>query len=546
MGNILTDHVRRKYESANIVVRTKAPAVFVVLLFIVALTPISVVTNILDGDFAFAIILLALVIAIALSLFMLLRGRFRFASNVPVLVAVLAMTVLSFLLEVESLYQASTVVTYMLAPVALSLVISENEWHTLAVALVGLTVVLTSYFLVIAPAAPPVDDAPPIVGATLLYVLTGIFAVQVSRMTGHAMMHMERTNEHNVATLRQIGTIMGEAGSSLDAIKGVEANYRSVLERVADIRTRAERFADTSGTLRENSGRALESVEKTAERAKGFHAQVDEQNTVVEETTASVTEMSASLDTVAATTAEKREVSDRLFHIAQEGLQALEATNDAFQSVSREMQKLHEINELVGDIAERTNLLSMNASIEAAHAGSHGLGFSVVADEIRKLATTTGGNSRDIAENLKKIMDLMNATSAHAERTTDNMTQITEGVKTVSEAFSEIAASAAELSHGGRDIMSAMEVLQTSSTNIKDGSDEIAAEQEAVRSGMHDVARFVEEIDSSTGEILFAVDSITESMNELHRTIEQSGEQTARLNESVARLTSNGAGDDTA
>ncbi len=538
--------VRRKYEESNIVVRTKAPAVFVVLLFIVAITPISVMTNLIDGDYVFATILLVLVVTMAFALVMLLRGRFRVATTVPLIVTVAALTATSFLLEVESLHQVSTVVTYMLAPVALSLIISENEWYTLAVAVFGLAVLLGSYFLVIAPVAPPVDDTPPIVGATLLYVLTSIFVFQTARMTGHAMVQTEQTNKRNVATLRQIGTIMSEAGSSLEAIKGVEANYRSVLERVADIRTRAERFADTSGTLRENSSRALESVEKTADRAKGFHAQVDEQNTVVEETTASVTEMSASLDSVAGTTAEKREVSDRLFQIAQEGLQALDATNEAFQSVSREMQKLHEINELVGDIAERTNLLSMNASIEAAHAGSHGLGFSVVADEIRKLATTTGRNSRDIAENLKKIMELMSSTNAHAERTTESMTQITDGVKTVSEAFSEIAASAAELSHGGRDIMSAMEVLQRSSTNIKEGSDEIAAEQEAVRDGMHDVARFVQEIDSSTGEILHAVDSITESMNELHGTIEQSSEQTARLNESVARLTSNGTGDDTA
>lgn len=543
---MLTRHVNRTYRNSNIVVRTKAPAVLAVLLFIVVLVPVPVVTNLLDGDYLFAVILTVLEIAMIVSLVMLLRGRFRVATAVPLLVTLLAMTGMAFLLDVESLHQTSTVVTYMVAPLALSLVISENEWYTLAVALIGLFVILGSYFLVIAPAAPPVDDTPPIIGATLLYVLIGVFAFQVARMTGKAMVHMEGTNARNEATLQKIGTIMNEAGSSLDAIKSVESNYRSVLERVEDIRARTERFAQTSGTLREGSDRAVESAENTAERARGFHTQVDEQNTVVEETTASVTEMSASLDSVAGTTAEKREVSDRLFRIAEEGLKELEATNEALQSTSKEMQKLHEINELVGDIAERTNLLSMNASIEAAHAGSHGLGFAVVADEIRKLATTTGQNSRDISENLKKMMDLMNATNEHAQRTTESMNQITDGAKVVSEAFSEIASSASELSQGGREIMSAMEVLQKSSTHIKEGSDEIAAEQDSVRKGMHDVAGFVEEIESSTGEILRAVDFINESMNELHETIDRSSRQTAQLNESVAELTSNTSSEDPA
>ncbi len=89
---MLTRHVNRTYRNSNIVVRTKAPAVLAVLLFIVVLVPVPVVTNLLDGDYLFAVILTVLEIAMIVSLVMLLRGRFRVATAVPLLVTLLAMT----------------------------------------------------------------------------------------------------------------------------------------------------------------------------------------------------------------------------------------------------------------------------------------------------------------------------------------------------------------------------------------------------------------------------------------------------------------------
>jgi methyl-accepting chemotaxis protein len=276
-----------------------------------------------------------------------------------------------------------------------------------------------------------------------------------------------------------------------------------------------------------------------AERALDFHGQVDEQNTVVQETTAAVNQMSASLDSVATITKDKQAASDALLNVTNEGISVLEQASSAFDATTREMESLIEISRIIGDIADRTNLLSMNAAIEAAHAGERGKGFAVVADEIRRLAGSTAENTTVISNNLSRIIEYVTQTSAHVAATREVMTRISAEVQEVGSAFAEITGSAAELAQGGKEVMLAMNVLQDSSVLVRDGSDEITRQQQEARDRMEHVASVVDSMERGIEAAGKAVIAISTSMNSLRETIDNAGNHHAALRDSVIRLTHN-------
>lgn len=536
--NKLFNRLELIYAESGVVVRAKAPVVFLVVVIISALLLFVLLGDLLQRDLGNAAIEMVILGAMASSLVALLRGRFRYASTTPVVVSTIAVVGLAVLAPSESEYQVYAVTLYMVPPLLLSTSMSDSKWSTIGVGLVGVVTIITVSTVRLFPAVAGGSTAigERLVPAVGIYLMIGAMAIIITARTNTALKEVETAAKRSDDTLEEIVQVSDTANSSLSSQRSVETNYSNVEKSIRQIREQVAVLEQNIRSLRQTVSTGLSSVQAIAERVTGFHGQVDEQNTVVQEATAAVNEISASLDSVARITSSRKESSEKLLEVVAAGQKALDETNTAFNAATERMGSLLEVNEIVSDIAAKTNLLSMNAAIEAARAGESGRGFAVVADEIRKLAVSTAEKSQIISHSLKGLMDSISETSSHVTRTRISMDEVTREVREVSLALEEITGSTAELSQGGREIMNAMQVLQHSSVAVRDGSDQIARDQQAARGEMEMVEEIVREMTSAAGEVTEATATIDESMVRLQNTIRESTTRSSLLHESIADL----------
>ncbi|MDR0474814.1 MAG: methyl-accepting chemotaxis protein, partial [Treponema sp.] len=176
---------------------------------------------------------------------------------------------------------------------------------------------------------------------------------------------------------------------------------------------------------------------------------IEQQTDSVNMSSSAIEEMTANIHSVTQTLVENSKNVNKLTEASENGRTGLQTVAQEIQEIARDSEGLLEINSVMNNIASQTNLLSMNAAIEAAHAGEAGKGFAVVADEIRKLAESSGEQSKTTADMLKKIKASIDNITKSSDEVLARFGAIDASVKTVSVHEQNILYSMEEQEIGG-------------------------------------------------------------------------------------------------
>ena len=327
---------------------------------------------------------------------------------------------------------------------------------------------------------------------------------------------------------KMVGTIKYKVNALTNTGYELSVNMERTSKSVDDISTNFETIKDIEEQQRKGSievDRALDKIKTNIELQNKL---IDDQADSVNTSSSAIEEMTANIHSVTKTLVENTKHVDTLGEASEHGSAAVQAVVQEIQEIARDSEGLLEINSVMNNIASQTNLLSMNAAIEAAHAGEAGKGFAVVADEIRKLAETSGQQSKTTATMLKKIKASIDNITKSSDEVLNRFGAIATGIKTVSHHELNIRHAMEEQEVGGRQILDSVARLKEITISVKKGSEDISSvgedlvretddfiklSNDAIK-GMNDI------VSGALSEIKVAVGHVTEMNAENNKNFE--------------------------
>ncbi|MDR2417675.1 MAG: methyl-accepting chemotaxis protein [Treponema sp.] len=333
-----------------------------------------------------------------------------------------------------------------------------------------------------------------------------------------------------VVSIRKEASSLAQTGSELAS--NMTETAASINEITANIQSIKNQTKRQTASVKD-AGSIMEQV---VENIETLNSQIQRQADCVSQSSSAVEQMLANIQSVTQTLVKNETNVSKLSHASEVGRSSLQEVSSDIQEIDRESAGLLEINAVMENIASQTNLLSMNAAIEAAHAGEAGKGFAVVADEIRKLAESSSEQSKTISDVLKKIKGSIDKITSSTGDVLRNFEAISEGVKTVTDQEANVRSAMEEQGVGSKAILESIERLNEITGEVKrsaagmlGGSREVIQKSKSLEGITAEIGDGMQEMASGTEQIDTAVHKVNDISMENKRQIEQLMNEVSRF-----------------
>ena len=353
----------------------------------------------------------------------------------------------------------------------------------------------------------------------------------------------------------EFGTLTSAFGDTVQHLRGL----------ITNITTTSDNVASFSEQLTNNADQSAEATQQVADSIGNVAANTSKQGSDINVSLKDIQSMSEDMANFEQLADQSSTAANRVAAIAQEGgnsiagaarqmeeiANSVASSAETIQQLSDRSTDIGQFSETIANIAEQTNLLALNAAIEAARAGEHGRGFAVVADEVRKLAEGS-------AEAASKIAELITSIQVDTTKAVDSMAKWTEDVKNGKEvvdeagnAFDAIVNAVEGLTHNAETILSAarvsaekanalvhtMDSLNKASGEISDETGSVSAATEELSASMDDsLNRASDEISDETGSVSAATEELSASMDEIANASRNLAELAQKLKDSTTQF----------
>jgi len=413
--------------------------------------------------------------------------------------------------------------------------VNEMRRFTMILAIIALVIAVVIIYLVLSQTTKPIVR----VADTLKDIsegegdLTRTIAVSSKDEIGDLALYFNKTLEkikHLVILIKDQAHILSEIGNDLSsnmtetaaAVNEITANIQGIKTRVL---SQSASVTETNATMEQ----VVANITKLGSHVENQGRNVSQASSAIEEMVANINSVTNTLIGNATNVKTLREASE----VGRNGLQEVAAD---IQEISRESEGLLEINAVMENIASQTNLLSMNAAIEAAHAGEAGKGFAVVADEIRKLAESSSEQSKTIGTVLKKIAESIKKITVSTDNVLKRFEAIDLSVKTVSDQEENIRNAMEEQGEGSKQILQGVSNVNEITRQVKSSSEEMLEGSKEVMNESRNLERVTQEITGGMNEMASGADQVNIAVNHVNEISGKNREAIDSLIKEVSRF----------
>ncbi|MBN1617087.1 MAG: hypothetical protein JW875_07220 [Spirochaetales bacterium] len=352
----------------------------------------------------------------------------------------------------------------------------------------------------------------------LIYSILAVVFLSISYNVERTIMHtLQKSAEESKERLTLMRDLISSSRQTLSIGADLTQSAMVTDKNTNEIARLSAQIMDTLNKLSATVEATGEEQKKLDNSAETVSSEMEKQTLAVERSSSAIEQMTASINHMTRAAQEKAHAAESL---SNETIAAEESFEDTIQSLKRlevSSAQVLEVIEVIEEIASRTNLLAMNAAIEAAHAGDSGKGFAVVAEEIRKLAEETNENSRISKDILtKNDLEIHEVVKAGALSQTQFAT-IRERTLEVKQALEEIIHGMAEVSVGTDEINTVISDLQTVHQAVSRSVTQMSSIIGETRNSYTTLTSFAQEAGEAARTIRSSSDTLREQAEQLSR-----------------------------
>jgi methyl-accepting chemotaxis protein len=314
---------------------------------------------------------------------------------------------------------------------------------------------------------------------------------------------MAELNKEASEKLQLAQSMDDQAQETVAAIKGIESLASNVSLQMEDL---SERYESSKDSLQKINGH-MQTLDTITEKQS---AKISDTGSALEEMVSSIRNINNVI-----------EVKSKSFRIlkqtAQNGTMVMENTIKSFDQVRSHIESVKEMVSIITDISSQTNLLAMNAAIEAAHAGDSGKGFAVVSGEVRKLAENSSQSAKKVGETLNQLIIAVEAAGANVSDSGSTFSSIGKGVDMVNDTMDEIQQSIIELSAGSDQILTATSLLQDLTGKVLESLNNVSENEKISSENVMSLGDFITSLSKNMAGITQGSSVIYEATRGLSR-----------------------------